>query len=322
MMSKRGTEKNLEKIGIDMNSNVMMVFKAILLAAGGFSNYITYREIETQLKVLDRKKYTKAYLYRLLSELEDGEFITVDPIQHPKQFTITKIGLIKAIEKKRNKILSILLSNRQDLTTKYNLLKIINPQDLAITAYNQLVGIAPIEGSVIIEGIENVRTTVIREFVDLAKAGDIIRVLAPGSLLDGGLKKSGLAEQKLMAKSRDGVKITSVLLPQKHQEFTTDLIIKYLKNIGDSFRALAATGNISLKIAKDFTPTYRMVSLNNEKMLLYLTHSAESDVAALIHRQDNPGLIDDAVNTFDTLFKEGMSVIEIVEQMITSKKSS
>ncbi|TFG33915.1 hypothetical protein EU527_05905 [Candidatus Thorarchaeota archaeon] len=320
-MSKN-IEEILERIGFDLNSNVMMVFRAILLASGSLGNYTTFREIETQLREMGEKRYTKAYLYRLFKELEEDELIIVDAIHRPKRFAITKIGLIRALEKRRNELLSTLLMKRQDLTVKYNLLGKTNTQDLAITMYNQIVGAATIDESVVIEGVENVRTTVIREFADIAKRGDIIRVLAPGSILDGGLEQSGLAEQRLMARAMDGVRVAGVILPQKHQEFTRDLITNFLKNTGDSLKALAATGNITITIAKEFISTYRMVSLNNEKMLLYLTHAAESDTAALIHRQDNPGLIDDAVKTFDTLYEEGISILDIVQQMITSGQSS
>ena len=146
-------------------------------------------------------------------------------------------------------------------------------------------------------------------------------MLAPASLLDGGLESSGLAEQKLVTRAFDGVKVSGILMPQKHQEFTTELIVRYLRNMGDTFGNLAATGNISLRIAKEYSTTYRMVSLNNEKMLLYLTHSAESDIAALIHRRDNPGLIDDAVKTFDNLFDEGINVVEVVEKMLSPGES-
>ncbi len=311
------TEKVLEKLGIDIKSNLITVFKSILLAAGGLTTSVTFNEISAHLKKFEGKRFTKAYLYRLIKELEVSGFITADPIQHPKEYAITQVELTKTLEQKRNKALSSLLSNRQDLTTKLNLLKSTNPQDFAITVYDQLVGAPTIVGSMIIEGIENVRTAVIREFAEVAKAGDIVRVLAPGSLLDGGLEQSGLAEKRLMDRSVDGVKMAGVMIPQKHHEFTTELIINYLRNMGDSLRIHAESGNLTLKVAKEYCTTYRMVTLNNEKILLYLTHSAESDIAALIHRKDNPGVIDDAIRTFDRLFEEGLNIMDIVKKSIT-----
>ena len=319
-MPRIGNERLLEKVGIDLNSNVMIVFKAILIA-GGLTNAVTYKDIVAQLKQFSGIKYTRAYLYRLIKELEEDGFIIADAVQHPKQYSITTSSLTKAVNKKRQNTLSSLLSTRQQLSTQLNVIKTVNPQDLAITTYNTLKGISPIISSTIIEGVENVRSTVIREFAEVSKQGDVVRVLAPASLLDGGLDSAGLAEQKLVVRALDGVKVSGILMPQKHQEFTTELIVRYLRNMGEMFGALAATGNISMRIAKEYSTTYRMVSLNNEKMLLYLTHSSESDIAALIHRKDNPGLIDDAVKTFDNLFDEGINVVEVVEKMLLPGES-
>jgi hypothetical protein len=63
-----------------------------------------------------------------------------------------------------------------------------------------------------------------------------------------------------------------------------------------------------------------MVSLNSDKMLLYLTHAAESDMAALIQRKDNPGLIDDAVKTFDTIYDEAGDVMVMVKQSLSENR--
>ena len=169
------------------------------------------------------------------------------------------------------------------------------------------MGLESAQGSIIIEGIENVRSTIIREFGETAKAGDEIRVMAPASILHKGLEKSGMAEMSLMAKAMDGVKIFGLLMPAEGKiSFTTELISNYIKHIADTYAKLASTGNISLRIAKKNYQTYRMVSLNSDKMLLYLTHAAESDMAALIQRKDNPGLIDDAVKTFHAIYDEAI----------------
>jgi hypothetical protein len=56
-------------------------------------------------------------------------------------------------------------------------------------------------------------------------------------------------------------------------------------------------------------------------MLLYLTHAKESDMAALVHRKDNPGLIDDAIRTFDELWETGIDVLDVVKQMLQKQES-
>ena len=319
-MSKDEARVNLQQLGLDVDSSQMMVLKG-LMAAGGLAKSVPYKEIAVHLEKLEKKKYTKAYIYRRLSDLENEGFIVVDTIKHPREFLISEAGIVKALEKKRKSMLSETQTKRKEVLTKQNLLTTTDPEDVAMVLYNQLVGLDSIEGSVVIEGVESVRSTVIREFGEAAKPGDEIRVIAPASVLDRGLGKSGMAEMSLMARAMDGVKIIGLMMPvEGKQSFTTELILSYIQNVGEAFVNLASTGNISLRIAKENSKTYRMVSLNSEKMLLYLTHAVESDMAALIQRKDNSGLIDDAVRTFDTIFDEAIDVMEIVKQALSGNQ--
>jgi len=129
-----------------------------------------------------------------------------------------------------------------------------------------------------------------------------------------------MAEMSLMVKAAEGVKVIGLLMPDSEQSVATELVVNYIQNIGETFTKYATTGNILMRIAKENIKTYRMVSLNREKMLLYLTHAAKSDMAALIYRKDNPGLIDDAVDTFDRIFEEGIDVVDLIRKMLAGKK--
>jgi hypothetical protein len=298
----------------------MMVFRAVMASAGGTSKFVTYKDVAEQIEKMRIREegYTKAYVYRQLSALEEDGYLVVDAIHRPKKYAISEAGIVAGLKKKRDEKLVESKSKKEEISKRRVLLTTINPEELALSVYNDLAGLTSIKSSTIIEGIENVRNMVIREFGSSAKPGDVIRVVAPASLLDGGLTGPGMAELSLMKRAADDVKILGLMIPKGDISFSTELIASFTKNIGTAFTSFAASGNICLKIAKENVKTYRMVSLNREKMLLYLTHAPDSDIAALIHRKDNPGLIDDAVDTFDRLTNEGIDVIEIVKQMIAS----
>ncbi len=319
-MTRSKSAEILARLGVDLNSGQMMVFKAIITAAGGLSKSVTYKEVADAIKIGADKIYSKAYVYRQLNSLEEEGFIIVDAIQHPQRYGISESALSTALKRKSQHSLSKLLSKRQEITTQLNLLETANPEEVAITAYNNLVGISPIGESTIIEGIENVRSTVIREFADGAKSGDYVRVLAPASTLADGLGPGGMTELRIMQGALKGVKVHGILTPLQHQEMSTQLIAGFLKTLSGPFMEAVSTGNVNVKLAKEPVQTYRMVSLNNEKMLLYLTHAKESDVAALIHRGNNAGLIDDAVSTFDKLWENGLDVVEVITEMMGSSK--
>ena len=321
-MLRGKVQSNFDQLGIDVDSSQIMILKAVMAASRGPSKYVTYQEIAENLQKLEKKKYTKAYIYRHLSDLEQEGYLVIDSVQKPRLYAISESGIVNAIKRKQKEALSHLQTKKQEVSTRLNLLKTINSESAAFVAFNQLMGIESAQDSIIIEGIENVRNSVIREFGKSAKPGDEIRVIAHASLLDGGLEKVGMAEMSLLVRAMEGVKVIGLMMPQGEQSFTTELVAKYMQNIGKEFASIAATGNIVLRIAKENIKTYRMVSLNKEKMLLYLTHAAESDIAALVHRKDNPGLIDDAVETFDRIFNDGVDVVELVKQMLAGNQTA
>jgi Fe2+ or Zn2+ uptake regulation protein len=320
LMIKNKSAELLAKIGIDLDSSQMMVFKAVLEAAGGTSKQVTYQDVVDILKKTSGKKYSKAYIYRHFSSLEEDGFIVVDAIQRPQRYSVSEPFLSGAVKRKSQQAVSQLLKKRQALTTQLNLLETANPEDVAITAYNRLIGITSLGVSTIIEGIENVRSTVIREFADGAKKGDHVRVLAPASTIADGLGQGGMTELRIMQSASKGVKVHGMLTPLYQSNMTTELIADFLKAISGPFIEAVNTGNVKVKLAREPVQTYRMVSLNNEKMLLYLTHAKDSDAAVLIHRGNNAGLIDDAVSTFDRLWENGVDVVDIVTKMIGSDK--
>jgi len=313
---------NLEKLGVDMNSSHMQVFRAILMAAGGTNKPVKYGEISSSLESITEKKYTKAYIYRRLNGLEENRFIIIETIHTPRTYTITDSSVAKALEAKRQDKLSVNLIKKQDLTTKLNRLKAVKSQELALMLHNQLAGVSSIEESIMIEGIENVRSTILREFADGAKEGDLVRVLSHANTLADGLGPGGVTELRLLQGGFRGVKVQGLVTPTGKDNLDLNLMASHLSPMIDVFEQAAKTGNIQIRISRQPINTYRIVSLNEDKMLLYLTHAKESDVAALIHRKDNPGLIDDALKTFDELWGTSIDVLELVKQMLQKGQES
>jgi len=313
-------QNNLERLGIDMTSSHMQVFQAILMAAGGTDKPAKYGNISSSLELVTGKKYTKAYIYRRLHDLEESGFVSVDTIHTPRTYTINEGVVAEALEAKRQDKLSESLTKRQELTTRLNRLKSVRAQQLALMLHHQLAGQSIIDKSVMIEGIENVRSTIIREIGDVAKEGDLIRVLAHMSTLEDGLGPSGVTELKLLETCFRGVRVRGLLTPSGQESNHLRTMALHVAPIVDAFSQVMKTGNLEARFTREPIKTYRIVSLNEDKMLLYLTHGVESNVAALIHRRDNPGLVDDAIKTFDRLFEDGFDFIQVLDQMTRREK--
>jgi DNA-binding PadR family transcriptional regulator len=314
-VASKKLQTNLEKLGVDMGSSEMQVFQAVLMAAGSTEKPVNYHEIATCLEAIANRKYTKAYIYRRLNSLEEDGFIIADTIHSPRTYSITESSVTKALDSRRKEKLSENLTRKQDLTTRIHRLKSIKSQDLALMLHKQLAGVSGIDDSLLIEGVENVRSTIIREFADGANEGDVVRVLGHTSTLAEGLGPGGVTELRVMQAGLRGVKVLGLLTPVGQDTSDVELLAKHLVPLADVFEKAASTGNIQLKISREPINTYRIVSLNEDKMLLYLTHAKESDVAALVQRKDNPGLLDDALRTFDEIWESSIDVLEIVAQI-------
>lgn len=309
----------LERLQIDMNSSHMMVFKAVLLAAGGTSKPVSYAAIRDALERLTRKRYTKGYVYSRLNALEEEGFISVDDIQHPKQYMVIESSVADAVKCRSQRIISELISKRQAIVSKLNLLETAASQDIAITAYNNLAGISSYDCSIMIEGIENVRSAVIREFADKTKPGDVIRVLNFAGTLAERLGLDGITESRIMQIVSRNVKVRGLLIPVEQSDQTMKLITDHLRTTSREFAEGIGMGNIEMRVARERVQTYQMICLNNEKILLYLTQTSASDIAALIHRKDHPGVIDDAIETFDRLWGIGIDITDLITGIVSSR---
>ena len=320
-MPSKKVKSDLELLGIDLSASQMQTFQAVLFAAGSTRKAVKYDQIAGHLETQAGRKFTKAYIYRQLKDLEDAGLIKTDTIARPRNYSITESSVAKALESRRLKKISEYLTLRQDLTTNLNRLKTTNPQELAIILHRTLVGSSSVGKSGVIEGVENVRHTIIREFADEAQKGDVVRILAHASTIVDGLGPAGITEIKILEAGFKGAKVMGLLTPIGKNSLDPSLMAGHLTSIMNVFEQVTETGNIQLKISQEPAHTYRMVSLNENKMLLYLTHAKESDVAALVHHDDNPGLIDDAIRTFDRLWETGIDVLEIVKQILQKKNS-
>lgn len=315
--------QELEKLGFDMNSGQMQVFRAVLKAAGGLDRPVKYDEISKCLELITGKQpFTRAYIYRRLNDLLDSKLISiVDAISTPRTYVVKKSGITEALVASKQDRITNTNTEKQHLTSKLNQLKSVSGSELALVLHKQLVGSSSIGKSGVIEGVENVRSTIIREFADGAKAGDVVRILGHASTMAEGLGPGGVTELRIIQSGIRGVKVRGLLTPVGNAELDLNLMTSHLTPMIDAFEQATKSGNIQLKLSREPMNTYRIVSLNEDKMLLYLTHAKESDMAALVHREDNPGLINDAIRTFDELWETGIDVLELVNKMLREQKS-
>ncbi|MHA2140112.1 MAG: hypothetical protein ACXADC_04640 [Candidatus Thorarchaeota archaeon] len=310
-----GDEKDeFDRIGVDMESRDMQVLKVLAELASASPEGITFNDLFSHLSE-NGMKLSKVWIYKCLSRLEDEEFISTERIGNPRRYSTSQSIIAKALDKKLKARGNELKSEQKKLRKDLKSIKDTTVEDLTMLAYDTIVGSIPIDSSLVIEGVENVRSILIKEFFQKAKPEDTIRVLAPTQAIDRGGETSGITEMELLMKATEGIKLKSIMIPSEDASRDPTIIAQYIGNLRELLREALSSGNLAIRSPGAPLKTYRMVSLNTDVMLLYLTQSPASDMAALVRREDNPGLLDDALNTFDRIFDEGIDIIEMFRKL-------
>ncbi|MFX1261296.1 MAG: hypothetical protein ACFFAZ_04350 [Promethearchaeota archaeon] len=307
-----------ERIGVDMSSRDMQVLR-VLIGMEKSSDGVTFADLFDNLKKKGMK-LSKVWIYKCLGRLEDGGFISTERIESPRRYKTSEGIIAEALKRKLSSRVNELKSDQAEVKGDLKTLKDTTVRDLTMMAYDTIVGSVPIDTSTVIEGVENVRSALIREIFQKARPGDIIKQIAPIQAIDRDYETSGVTEMQLLMKAAEGIRLRSILVPTGDASRDPSVISRYIGGLGKLLQEVMKTGNIEVRSPKTPLKTYRIVALNTDVMLLYLTHSPASDMAALVRREDNPGLVHDALNTFDKIWEEGVDILEAVAKLAKSKE--
>jgi Fe2+ or Zn2+ uptake regulation protein len=316
-MSGIGGNDIFERIGVDLSSRDMQVLR-LLIGMEKSSVGVTFTDLFDQLKEKGMK-LSKVWIYKCLGRLEDEGFIITERIESPRRYKTSEGIIAEALKRKLSSRVNDLKSNQAEAKADLKKLEDTTVRDLTMMAYDTIVGSVPINTSTVIEGVENVRSTLIREIFQKARPGDIIRQIAPIQAIDRDYETSGVTEMQLLMKAAEGIRLRSILVPTEDASHDPSVISRYIGGLGKLLQEVMKTGNLEVRSAKAPLRTYRIVALNTDVMLLYLTHSPASDMAALVRREDNPALVDDALNTFDRIWEEGGNIMEAVAKLAKLK---
>jgi Fe2+ or Zn2+ uptake regulation protein len=202
-MSGKSSKDVFEGIGVDMGSRDMQVLKALVDVASRNPEGVTFSELFGHLNDMGMK-LSKVWIYKCLSRLEDEGFINTERIGNPRRYITSQTIIAGALKKKLKSRVQELKSDREKVRAHQESVKSTSVEDLTMMVYDTIVGRVPIDVSTVIEGVENVRSALIREFFQKAKPTDTIRMLAPVQVIDRGGETSGVTEMELLMTAVEG----------------------------------------------------------------------------------------------------------------------
>ena len=321
-MTVENLSLDLERIGVHLSAPEIRVLGAMLKAVNETQDEITFQRIYANITSEKAKAPSKAWVYKCISNLESNQFITVNRLGRPQHYAATIETIMAGLANSRSKQKSILEDERKELSEDMESLEGTDMQDVASVIIGIMTGRKPKLTSGHIEGRDNVRLAMIRELCGNTSPGDVLRLTEGANLLDLSPASSGPVEKALLEAVQDGLTIKALLTSQMPQGQGPASLASFLSKTSSLVVQGILDGRLQLRATSQPTSTYRMLCLNEEKMILFMSKAPYPDSAALIYRDDNPIMVDDAITTFDRLWESAIDISVILKQAIASGAES
>ncbi len=318
-MSNNLINEQLEMLGVTLTSRDMLVVKAILQAQSGSSELVSFEQLYSQIGDTSDRDLTKTWVYQCLSNLEESGFIVIDGITRPRRYLATTDTITEGLNRARQAKHIDIVNEIEQIENRITFLKGLDIMIAASNLHDTLLGREKPEVLKAAETTEEVRKMIIEQLCVNSKEVDILRIIErPGRLDEGGFQ-SGITEQAIIEIARRGGKIQVLLLVTEDVTAEFHNMSEYLSNIEGPVLQALMSGQIQSRVVVRDENTYRMLTLNDEKMVLILTDLSFPDKASFITKEENPLLIDDALRVFEDLWQSGKDFIDL---FIDSKESS
>ncbi|NHJ13679.1 MAG: hypothetical protein EAX95_08380 [Candidatus Thorarchaeota archaeon] len=321
-MKIQETVKNLRRLGIEISDFEIDLLGCLYDVAGGFSRWVTAKQIWQQVtsRAVKSKKLSKTWFYKGLNELSEDGFVLIDRIARPVKYMITKDSLAQGVERKKGKRELELRERKKLLSEKEELLRTTDSNQLATEVMNFLKGERLGAKSEVIEGLDNIRAVIDQEIIGRAGTGDEIWTVNPIFILESGLLSSP-TDRKIIEATFRGVKVKGLMiLTGEGNSADLTRLGGYMKNVVELFTKSTQLGNLEVRVLPPGIRTYRILGVNKDRIMLYLTDVAQADIAAFIRYEDNPSFIEDAIISFEKLWAQAQDFLGLIMEQVARMK--
>ncbi|MFW9907695.1 MAG: hypothetical protein ACFFEF_03895 [Candidatus Thorarchaeota archaeon] len=320
-MYRSETSSLLDSVGINLHSRDIQVLGAILGLQSRIGSRHTIDEIHQRINEQAKREFSKAWIYKCLSNLEEDKFITVNRMDTPNTYSAGLQSISSALQQR---IMKRLLELKElEINTEETLrsLEQMSSGDIANYIVERATGVVTSKSAMIVEGLQNVRRTIVREMCTGVGEGDILRLNDRTNLLDISKLESGLVESKLLEAAMNGLEIRAIIsqLPAAGGA-NEDALMMFLKKEGATLLKAITSGKLQLRAAGTSIVSYRMISLNMDKMLLFLADTPKPATVALITGKANPTLIENAVASFDKAWDTAQDITNLFGDLFKDLK--
>ncbi|MBN2230304.1 MAG: hypothetical protein JW779_12010, partial [Candidatus Thorarchaeota archaeon] len=302
----------LEILGISPASRNYQILRAILEVTEETGSTPTFLQIEDKINNNKNEPFSKQWIYKCLSDLEKQGMIMIDRINKPTRYSASLLDIRTGLQKIRDGQLKEMEKRKKELQEKKKEVEKENIYDLAYHLVDFLSGKKPERRSGVIEGKENIRRFILLEICNQAKPGDVLRANCRANFVD--IDKGVVPIERLLLETmNNGAKVRALL---GHGSLEDTYEHTDLRDVFHSeheiFRTAILNESIDIRAPVEGVMPFRIIALNNDKMFMFLSDSAQPDTVALVFREGNPVLVDNAIQRFDEMFDRGQRLNEVV----------
>ncbi|MDF1538554.1 MAG: hypothetical protein P1Q69_06595 [Candidatus Thorarchaeota archaeon] len=314
-MKRSSATRIMEKIGLSLNGRDVQILGIILNLQMDTRIGHTVEEIHAEANTTIEKRFSKAWIYKCLSNLENDGFIIVNRIDTPNTYSADPESIGHALQTYIDRTKIKLADEIEETEQQIEYLENIVSDDISRYIIQELAGNDVERLTGLIEGLQNVRSIIVRGMCTGVGEGDILRINAKSNVLDLGGTSSHV-EQRILEAARDGLEVRALLNQAPFGIRLTETILRsFAEGEKELMETGLASGKVQIRLADKEETGYTMVSLNRDKMVLFLAYSPRPDSVALITRKGNHILIDDAVNSFDALWDRAQDLSKTYSKM-------
>ncbi|MHA1576892.1 MAG: hypothetical protein ACTSU3_05990, partial [Candidatus Thorarchaeota archaeon] len=257
-----------------------------------------------------KKKLSRQWIYKCLSNLEEKGFIKVDAVASPKIYR-TSGDLIKQVIEREISIAREKLSSDEKEITKN--IEELEEQDMQlVTSY--LIGL--MRDSDKKSDVKVLETNLqvkeaIRDMCSNVVEGDILRISEKANLLQLESRDSSEEENAVMrAVQLEGLQIRSLMeLPKTRTDEFPKIFLDYFGKQLPLLKDVMQSGKLQIRVNKSKRFPHKMLCYNREKLLLTMSESDYRPSQAIyMSREDNTWLVDNTVDTFDELWEDAVDL--------------
>jgi DNA-binding PadR family transcriptional regulator len=311
----------LEAIGVSLMARDVQVLGALLKLQSERLIATTVEQIREEVNLESDTKFSKTWIYKCLSNLEEEGFITVNRIDTPNTYSTGLESIGKALKQHIDQKKIELREEKKMLEEKIRYLREQSSDYLSEILIESMTGVQVETTARVVEGLQNVRNVVITEMTENVSHGDILRITDRGSLLEFDGAQSGAVERKIIEAMENGLEIRAIF---REELFTSNQdsgqIRPYLVNARENLVKCIINGRLKIRLAKDPSSSYRMFCYNKEKMLLFLVEDTKPDSVAFVTYEANPILIEDAVDSFDRRWESAYDITDGFAEMFNQMR--